>query len=143
MSRAQTPFWPLLRSEYLFRVREAFRAHSKSLRHRCFAWSCARGEQDGYESIEFTFERAGPLLRLKVWEDGAIWFCARQFRAGRVSFQTTFHAVARDEDPARLVESTYRAFLVYIGSERADANSEGYVAAFDAFSPYDVRWRGN
>ena len=86
LSSARTPSWPLMRSEYLTRVREAFRARSKSLRHRVLAWSCERGEQDGHESIEFTFDHSGPLVRLKVWEDSAVWFCAWAMKAGRDHF---------------------------------------------------------
>lgn len=130
-----------MRSECLTRVREAFRARGKSLRHRVLAWSCERGEQDGHESIEFTFDHSGPLLRLKVWEDGAVWFCARAMKAGRVVFETTFYAVAGDEDPAELVQAIECAFLVDVGSTDAAAMKDGYVAALATFSPYDVHWK--
>lgn len=141
MAPKRTPIWPLIKSALLTRVREAFRSRSKSLRHRVCTWSCERGEDDGHESIEFTFVRTGPQLRLKVWEDGDVWFCARVVEARRVAFQITFHAAVAAKDPTALVEAIEQAFLVGVGTTDVSVMKDEYVAALAAFSPYDIQWK--
>ena len=125
-----------MRSELLVRVRDAFRARSKSLRHREHGWSCERDVQDGYELLRFQFG-APEGLTLVVWEDGELWISARRMESRRVICRTSFYGTVDGEGRA-LVDAVQRARILAYGAMSGRALEEAYLEAFRDFEPRGV-----
>lgn len=115
--------WPLLVSEYLVAVRDAFAARAKAIGHRCRSWTCERVADAESESLLVCVSR----VTVRVWSDGAVWFHGRDGSAA-----TSFHASLRDSEPAELVAALMRSLDADLG------NPARLSEIWRAFGPHDV-----
>ena len=140
---ARLPKWPPTLSPLLGELKTAMRSRSKALRHQLQHWTCERltDEVDGRtsESLAVDFHSYRAEYRLRLWDDGVLWFLVRQVRARRVVFELSFDGSVGDAPVSDVVRAVEASFVP--GNVRAadtDATQDEILRIWAAFDPENV-----
>ncbi len=139
---SRVPFWPLTRSPLMEEFKSALIRRSKALKHQLFEWTCERmiSEEDDrrLESLLVRMRTHRPELSIRLWEDGDLWFYARELRSRKIAFELSFHGRLGPNSCGDLVETLENTFTP--AAIRADSNSakKEILAQWEGFAPSDA-----
>jgi len=133
----------LTTSPLLGEFKATMQRRSKALRNKLRHWACERSTDEVHgqcvESLIVDFHSLSAEFRLRLWQDGVLWFHVRELRAHRKVFELSFDASMRGASTSDLLKAVEASLLPGTLRPSARQAEDEILRVWASFGPDEVR----
>ncbi len=141
MPKQRVPDWPDVESLLLSSFLDALRKRSRAIKYRTQVWICEvthNDESNGQEAVTTEMFLTNPRVKVKLWDDGVLWFYVRDFRARVWLFEFSFYVQISPGQCEQIVQTIEDSFTPVCIRESSELTKQHLLSLWQQFSPFEI-----